>query len=174
MYTKFFYWKFARIRKYNTLLIIFIFNNIFIVKKNSTNIKVVFIFSSFYLIRFISIRSLQIHQHKKNKLEEKKCDVENQKSFLYFAQTWIFYWLLRPWFFPRNNENSKLFFFSYLKENKFHYIYILCNTKSNNEQFNDNMWYYYNNFRCNILCYTYFMHIILYLYLIINDNLEIK
>lgn len=123
MYTKFFYWKFARIRKYNTLLIIFIFNNIFIVKKNSTNIKVVFIFSSFYLIRFISIRSLQIHQHKKNKLEEKKCDVENQKSFSYFAQTWIFYWLLRPWFFPRNNENSKLFFFSYLKENKFHYIY---------------------------------------------------
>lgn len=110
MYTKFFYWKFARIRKYNTLLIIFIFNNIFIVKKNSTNIKVVFIFSSFYLIRFISIRSLQIHQHKKNKLEEKKCDVENQKSFSYFAQTWIFYWLLRPWFFPRNNENSKLFF----------------------------------------------------------------
>lgn len=48
------------------------------------NIKIIFIFSSFCLIRFIStLNSLT----EEKKLEEKKCDVKNQKSFSYFAQT---------------------------------------------------------------------------------------
>lgn len=49
--SKFFHWKFTRIRKYNKLLIIVIYS---LLKKNSMNIKIIFIFLSFYLIRFIS------------------------------------------------------------------------------------------------------------------------
>lgn len=156
--SKFFHWKFTRIRKYNKLLIIVIYS--LLKKKNSMNIKIIFIFLSFYLIRFIStLNSLT----EEKKLKEKKCDVENQKSFSYFAQTWIaFYWLLRLWFFPRNNENSKLFSLYLKEENKFYYIYYIIWRIIMNSMIICDIITELNNYRYDILCY---IHTSYYIYI---------